>query len=286
MSEIREMDLSFKTSKRVRRAIVDVLTPLPEQPGRQTMDQLPTDLTMRLDLVRAATEWALREYANRDLAEVRYDIRLIQEDERVFRAETDIGDRLGLGADEVDRVLERALLAVGSLNERFEEMENYNAVTGLREPEIPLLDAKLGALLKHVDPDRQEERLTRVLELASLPDPEAAGDAVNVGRLLEIREEAAIRDFRAWLRTLDDATDAEIEGRVNSVRERIAAAVRGPGGKLVRFAVTTAADILPFGGAAADVALGAVDQFVLDKVLPEPGPVSFLGSGYRSLFEP
>jgi hypothetical protein len=34
------------------------------------------------------------------------------------------------------------------------------------------------------------------------------------------------------------------------------------------------------------VVVGALDVFVLEKVLPEPGPVSFLGSTYPSLFEP
>jgi hypothetical protein len=31
--------------------------------------------------------------------------------------------------------------------------------------------------------------------------------------------------------------------------------------------------------------LSALDQFAVEKLLPEPGPVSFLGSSYRSIFE-
>jgi len=42
-----------------------------------------------------------------------------------------------------------------------------------------------------------------------------------------------------------------------------------------------AADLLPYGG----IAVSALDEIVLEKILPEPGPVSFLGSTYRSLFE-
>src|SRR5262249_27868884 len=148
--------------------IVDALTPFPDNPGRLTMDQLPTDLTMRLDIVRAATDWALRVYENRDPEGVDYSIRLHQETEDVFRAETDIGERFSLAKDDVDRILERAVLAVGGLNERFEQMESYNAVTGLRETELRLLDAKLAAVLQQVDPSRQEARLTHGLELVNL----------------------------------------------------------------------------------------------------------------------
>ena len=56
LGEIRAMPLGTKTSQRVRRAIVESLTPFPAQPGKLTMDQIPTDLTMRLDIVRAATD--------------------------------------------------------------------------------------------------------------------------------------------------------------------------------------------------------------------------------------
>jgi hypothetical protein len=106
LGAIRDMPLDMKTSQRVRRAIVDSLTPFPEHPGQLTMNQLPTDLTMRLDLVDAATDWALREFGNRDTQGVEYSIRLHQETADVFRAETDIGERFALTEDEVDRVLE------------------------------------------------------------------------------------------------------------------------------------------------------------------------------------
>jgi hypothetical protein len=285
LGEIRAMPLDMKTSQTVRQAIVRALTPFPENPGQLTMDQLPTDLTMRLDIVRAATDWALREYGNRDPDGVDYAIRLVQEEEDIFRAETDIGERFGLSLEEVDAVIERAVLAVGGLNERFEEMAAYNAVTGLRETELQLLDAKLTTVFESANPDQQEQRLTRVLELANLPDPETAEGTVNVERLLDVRQDEQIREFRQWLRTLDNATDDEIRERVDSLRERIATAVYGPGGKAVRFAAKIAADLLPLGGSAAGIAFGALDEFVLERVLPEPGPVSFLGSTYRSRFE-
>lgn len=281
LEEIRAMPLSVKTSKRVRRAIVDALTPFPDNPGQLTMDQVPTDLTMRLDIVRAATNWAIQEYGKRDPKGVDYSIALHQETADVFRAETDIGERFSLSEDEVDRVLERAVLAVGGLNERFEEMHSYNAVTGLRETELRLFDAKLDSVMQQVDPSKQEARFTRVLELANLPDPETAEGTVNVGRLLEARGHDQVVEFRRWLRTLDAATDDEIRERIDCVRDRIAAAVYSDTGKAVRFAATAAADLLPFGGLVA----GALDEFVLEKLLDEPGPVSFLGSTYRSFFD-
>lgn len=173
------------------------------------------------------------------------------------------------------------MLAVGSLNQRFELMGTYDAMTGLRETEAQLLDAKLTAVMAQADPGRQEEPLTRVLQLMDLPDPQTAEGTVNVERLLAARQHEDVVEFRHWLRTLDQATDDEIREQVSSVRERVAGAVHGSAGKAVRLVAAAAADVLPFGG----LALGAADVFLLEKILPEPGPVSFLGRIYPSLFK-
>jgi hypothetical protein len=139
-------------------------------------------------------------------------------------------------------------------------------------------------LLNEVNPDAQEQRFDRVLALAGLPDPETAGGTVDVEKLIEIRDTTEIREFRHWLRTLDEATDSEIAERVNSVKARVSEAVRSEAGKTVRFVATTGVGFIPIVGPIAGIALGAADQFLLEKLLPEPGPVSFIGSTYRSLF--
>ncbi|MGH8574286.1 MAG: hypothetical protein ACREX8_17170, partial [Gammaproteobacteria bacterium] len=67
------------------------------------------------------------------------------------------------------------------------------------------------------------------------------------------------------------------------VQEAVARAVHGKAGKVVRFAITTAAGFLP-GGAFIGTGLGALDSFLVDKVVAEPGPYSFLSETWPSLF--
>lgn len=92
---------------------------------------------------------------------------------------------------------------------------------------------------------------------------------------------------RASLRLtlLDQATDEEIEERIHSVKTKLAAAVTSEAGKAARFIATTGVGFVPVVGPIAGIALSAADQFVLERLLPEPGPVSFLGQTYRSIFE-
>ncbi|MCA1656815.1 MAG: hypothetical protein LC713_03750, partial [Actinobacteria bacterium] len=200
---------------------------------------------------------------------------------------TDIGKRLQLSPEEADAAVQRALLGISDLNRRIEDMESYEAVVGFRGQELPIVEKKFEFLVNQFYPEAQEARFGRVIAIADLPDPESAPGSVNVEKLLDARESQELREFRQWLRTLDNATDAEIADMVASIGTKVSEAVHSPRGKTVRFVVTTLAGLIPihFAGVVAGPALSAIDQFLLDKVIPEPGPVSFLGSSYPSIFD-
>ncbi len=285
LGEIREMSLGKKTSQNVRRAIVRSLMHFPEDAGHKSMEALPRDLTRNLNLVFGATAGALEEKLGKGVADDSFEIRIEQVDENVFAATTDLGTRFGLNEEDTDKVVQDALLAICGLNKRMEEIEAYHAITGFRETEIALAREKLAFLVKEVDPDAQEGRFERVISLAGLPDPETAEGTVNVQKLLEVRNTEEIREFRQWLRTLDQVSDEDIKERVDSVRARLSQAVHGETGKTVRFLATTGIGFVPVVGPIAGIALGAADRFLLEKLLPEPGPISFIASTYGSIFE-
>jgi hypothetical protein len=284
LGEIRAMPLGKRTSQKVRNTIVDALVSFPDDAGRKSLDALPRDLTGNLNLVRAAVAASLTKALGRPVGEDEFDIRIEQPDEYVFAAVTDIERRFGLSDERADKVIEQALLGICGLNQRIEEMEAYQAVSGFKEGELPIAEAKFQFLAAQLDPSAQEERFGRVVSIAGLPDPEDE-HAVNVDKLLEVRESEELREFRQWLRTLDAASDEEIAEMVGSITAKVSEAVYSPAGKAVRFLATTAAGLIPGAGVVAGPALGALDQFLLDKLIPEPGPVSFLGSTYPSIYK-
>jgi hypothetical protein len=113
-----------------------------------------------------------------------------------------------------------------------------------------------------------------------------SGQRVNVDPLLKVRDSAECREFREWLPTLEDRTDAEIRDMVSSIRAKMASAASSSGGKLVRLAATTGIGLIPVVGPIAGVAAGAVDSFLIEKLLPKSGIVAFLSDTYPSLFVP
>ena len=285
LGEIRAMQLGKKMSKRVRAAIVEALVTFSNEAPMRALEPLAADFTRDHRLIETATIASLREKTGIAAGEREFTIRVEQTAELIFQVETNLGATFRLSPEQTDDVVEKALLAVAGLNQRFAEMQDYQAVIGFRDSELVLAERKLAFLLHEISADAQEERFGRIVSLAGLPDVETTAGGVNVDRLLEARDSSECREFRHWLRTIDDVDDAVLAEMVAGIQPRLAEAVHGGRGKLVRFVLTSAVGVIPVVGAIAGPALGAVDQFLVDKVIPEPGPLSFIGSTYRSLFD-
>lgn len=99
-----------------------------------------------------------------------------------------------------------------------------------------------------------------------------------------MRESAECREFREWLVSLDEVSDAQIKEMADSVKNRIASIVGSTGGRVMRFVATTGIGLIPPIGPIAGVVAGAVDAFLVDRVLSKSGVVAFLSETYPSLF--
>lgn len=203
--------------------------------------------------------------------------------ERVFYIRNTLADRFGFSAEKAHEVLEAGVTAVACLNHRLADMQAYFAITGFLESEAPLLFGKLSGIVAPLNPNLAEEQFERVIELADLPDFKQ-GQRVDVQKLLQARDSAECREFREWLSTVDDASDAEIKEMVASLKSKMASLAASPGGKLVRLAATTGIGLIPGVGLLTGAAAGLVDSFLVEKVLPRSGIVAFLTETYPSLF--
>jgi hypothetical protein len=162
-------------------------------------------------------------------------------------------------------------------------MQVCSAITGFRDSEAPLLFGKLAGLIAPLNPQTTEKQFERVIELANMPDFKP-GQRVNVDLLLKARDSAECREFREWLPTLEERTDAEIRDAVSGIRAKMASAAGSTGGKLVRLAATTGIGLISVVGPIVGAAAGAIDSFLIDKLLPRSGIVAFLSETYPSLF--
>jgi hypothetical protein len=255
----------------------------PETVGDDLLAQLDSDIRSNAPALRFAVTDRLKERLGVSELPTDVGIEVEETSQRVFHIKSALVRSYQFSPEGAHALLEEAVRAVANLNHRLSDMQSYSAITGFLEREAPLLFGKLSGVIAPLNPRVAEKQFERVLELADLPDFKQ-GQRVDVQKLLKARDSAECREFREWLSTLDNASDAEIKEMVASMRSKMASLAASPCGKLVRLATTTGIGLIPVVGPITGAAAGAIDSFLIAKVLPRSGIVAFLTETYPSLF--
>lgn len=271
---------------RLEGAILNSLSPLPAEPGFPAMRAFTADLRANSPIIKMALVMRLRLAHKIELSESDISVRLIPIDETDFATESNL-ESLGLEKVQAHGVLQSALLAVGGLNLRIEDMRNYDALSGSIDEELSLFSGKFDFLRTSLSPNRKEQDFERVLQIRKLPafNFDQEGSSFDVEQFLEVRKSKECVAFRDWLRRTHSMSDDEIAENVNSVSARLGPMIHGTTGKAVRFVISAGLGAIPGVGSLLGLGLSALDTFVVDKLCPISGPTLFLGKSYPSLFE-
>jgi len=205
----------------------------------------------------------------------------------VLKAETDIETRLHLDAGQVHDVIKYGLLRMSGINERFGVMERYTALTGLNDIDLPVFEGRYEFLASQADVNRDAERLSRILQIKDFPDLSTLANQgrLKLDKILEIRETRECKEFRQWLRRIDRSTDEEIRDQIESLRSSIGNFLGRTSGKLLRILVSNGVGLVPLVGPAVGLATSVVDSFVIEKLFPVSGPISFINRHLPSAFQ-
>ena len=211
-----------------------------------------------------------------------FSLAAYQEGEDTFRVETDLHYRAGITENEAHKIIEVARLAVAGLTQRIGEMKLYSALSGYRDEELPLFRHKLDFLADAASSQNRERGFQRVMDIVGLPEF-SSDHAINVDKLLKVRDSAEAGEFREWLRAIGHADEKEIKERVEGLRVKVGLAIGGTTGKILRCLVTSGLGFVP-GQEVPALALTVLDQFLLDKLLPRSGVAAFVHELYPSIF--
>lgn len=106
----------------------------------------------------------------------------------------------------------------------------------------------------------------------------------DLEKLLEICESRECKEFRTWLWSSADASDEEILDQFTGLSKKLMIWAHGNVGKAIRWSASTGIGFIPVVGNIVGGGVGLIDTFLLEKVLPQSGPVTFLNRHYPSLF--
>ena len=244
------------------------------------LDRTPDDL-------RRAVENRLTRALRREIPTGAVQIRIHREDATNLLVEHNLDRDFGLDLQVAHAVVGNALLALARLNTRLAFQNAHQAVSGVREDELPYWERKVEFvhfLVQEAGPTI--ENFQRVIEISGLPSLVLGIEkgALDVDRLLKVRSSNACVEFRHWLHALDRLTEKEAVERVTELRARIGTWLDSGLGRVLRFAAVTGAGLTPL-GPSPGTAIGVLDNFILTKFFRASGPTTFLSRGYPSMFE-
>lgn len=256
----------------------------PETFGADLLQQVDADIRANSPSLKIGILNQLRqEFKHFDMAHREIEVNVEESQQRIFHIKVTIPEVLGLSSEKKHLLLQQSVNAVANLNQRLAEMAAYSALTGFLESEAPLLFGKLAGILSPQNPNIAEEQFKRVVEIANVPDFKP-GQKIDIEKLMKIRESEECRNFRGWLSTAEDISDEEIRNLAEGMRNKLGSLASSYGGKAVRLAATTLIGLIPGAGLVLGPAAGAVDSFLVDRVLPRSGILAFLTETYPSLF--
>lgn len=184
------------------------------------------------------------------------------------------------------KAIRAATVAVAGLEAQFGHMERDNAVGGIKEDSLAIMERKVQTLWQELRPSERVEQFYRVQSIAELPDfKEWLRDpGLDMKSFLKVRQTAECREFREFLGRSASMNDEELRARTTSLRGKIGSSVKSKFGKTLRLIGTTAAGLVPGVGLVLGSAASAADSFLVEKVFPSTGIISFIGSQYPSIF--
>ncbi len=281
--------LTHREILRLKRDVVEAIQrPHGESDSDRVRDRISPALESDLLHNRVLVETALRLQLARmqQSASPQFTFEINKVDTDTFSVTTDLAERCALSGDACEGAFQGAFIAVGELQQRLAEMQAYEALSGFGDDDVPLFRAKLASLGSLATSANSEARFRRVISIALPSLTLDSGTKISVDKLLEIRASSELREFRDWLGTTDSATEEEILQRVGGIRARLGVFAQSTTGKTVRFLVGAGTTLLSGGaGIITGLAVSAIDQFLIERVLPRTGIAAFVSELYPSLFE-
>jgi hypothetical protein len=199
------------------------------------------------------------------------------------RFETNLRSTLGVTLEQEHDMLAEVVKGIGNLNQRVADMAEYSAISHFEENEAPLLFGKIHSLVTQLNPEPDEQAFLRVIGVTEIPKM-IENRRIDVEKLVKIRATDECREFRDWLSTTDNMDDAELRRLLRGFRAKAASFIASGSGKALRLGVNTGLGLIPGYGTLAALGEGVVDTFLLDKLLPSSGVLTFLNHAMPSIF--
>jgi hypothetical protein len=245
--------------------------------GSELLKQIRKDLTSNIELSKTILCHRYPNVPSEKLELKAHDLGGMQ------KFETNLQATLGINLDEEHDMLAEVVKATSNLNQRIADMAEYGAISHFENSEAPLLFGKIHSLVGQLNPKLDEQAFLRVIGVTEIPKL-IENRRIDVDELLRIKETDECREFRSWLATTDSIDDEKLKNLLRGFRAKAASFIATNSGKLLRLGVNTGLGLIPGYGSLVALSEGVADSFLLEKMLPSSGVLTFLNNAMPSIF--
>lgn len=281
--------LEFETAKfkSLETKLLSKVVKYPKYIERELYTAFFCDLTTKLPVIKTALKLKLKEHLKKNIDPSGIELSIDVLGAGKVEVETNINVLFKIDTQVAHNLIESVLLAIGGLNQRILQMKVYNAITCFSDLDMPVFDEKLGFIEDSLSPDSQIRRFHQVLTIKDFPDlnEAAKNKSIDLIKLIKLRDSREIEEFRKWLWNLDSMSDSEMKEQVAGIKSTLSNFIHGSVGKKLRWVATTGLGYIPPVGSVLGTAASVLDTFLLEKVFPESGAITFINRLYPSIFK-
>jgi hypothetical protein len=178
--------------------------------------------------------------------------------------------------------LGRGVLGVARIYERLHQMQRHEALSASKSTDLPLLGTYLDVLEHSLNPNAAIVQAHRVVELTATPVV-SNSTKIDAKKLIEASRSTECLEFRKWLMDVHTLSDVEVVQRLGSLSTRFGVAATSNVGRGLRWLACTLVGLPPDIGPVAGAIAGALDTFVIERIIRPGGPAVFLNRLYPSI---
>lgn len=245
------------------------------------VDDFRHDLRVRPNLIREFILDSLSLKLNKKIPNEGVEFYIQETDKNIFTAHTNLDRFLNKNLHELHELISPHISKFAGTNFSLGVMAEINATTSLSPSSARITKRRTDLLCNLLRGNYPHETFARILELADVPTLKP-GTKVDAEKILELQDSKECKEFRKWLKSATDVEMEEIEQLINDWKYRLSRVTRSPIVSVLSWLITTGIGLFePITG----ISLSAAEKFMVDRLLPDPGPLSFIKGHYTRLIK-
>ena len=202
-------------------------------------------------------------------------------DKNIFTAHTNLDRFLNKNFHELHEIISPHIDSFAGTNFSLGVMAEINATRSLSFSAARITKMRTDLLGRLLQGNDSRETFARILELVDIPTLKP-GTMVNADKILELQGSTECKEFRKWLKNATDVESQELEQLLSGWKYRLGRIAHSPIFSVMSWLITTGISLIePITG----ISLSAAEKFMVDRLMPDPGPLAFIKGSYKRLIK-